>query len=72
MIWKQLVFGDCDTGMSFSAPKVVQLRDYITATKESSPLVFVVSSDVRFQSLCNGKTLRLTLIDQELLRRVIV
>lgn len=42
-----LVFIDRGTGMSYSAPKVVQLKDYILTTKEDTPLVFVVSLGFR-------------------------
>lgn len=43
-VTRHLPLGARRIGMSYSAPKVVQLRDYITATKEASPLVFVVGA----------------------------
>lgn len=43
-VTRHLPLGARRIGMSFSAPKVVQLRDYITTSKESTPLVFVVGA----------------------------
>lgn len=34
----------CETGMSYSAPKVVQLQEYVNAVSSTSTLVFVVGA----------------------------
>lgn len=43
-VTRHLPIGARRIGMSYSAPKVVQLKDYILTTKEDTPLVFVVGA----------------------------